>query len=557
MSAGGGARSLKGVAWAAVVAVLLCTAAVSTSLLSGTTPPAWVVSLSMLSWLALLTVYPSGAPRPRWAAVLGVACAAGVLMGWPAAFIAGFAALAALQVWRFHSRSSVAERQATKWLLLGLVPALGLFLGVGAVAALPGGPAWVLHHAVYAVLSVAGMWAVPVAAAVGLALGDRGPVDELVRWVVTAVSAAVLVALVHALAQAVAPGWATLAACATVLPATWLANRLATRLAYSRGPQQSLRALPLLLARTTGAEEVGPLVARTVRDALASPAALVRVGPHVLGSSGETDLPLFEVPVLLHRNEVAVLAAAARPGETSLSRRDRDVMAAVAVVAAPALAGARAARAAAEAHHLAATARERERDRLHADLHDELGPALSGLSLTAAAISSRLASDDAATARLLLEELRGGIGHTATRVRELAYDLRPTVVEPAELAPLLQQRLGTGGPPTVTLAIEPFDLSLADDVQPDVVRVILEAVTNVRRHADALHCDVRVALVGHQVRVVVDDDGIGPGTAGSGIGLGSIAARTAAFHGTSSLVARPGGGSRLTATFTTESEGRS
>lgn len=203
-----------------MVAVLASTAAVSTSLLTGTTPPAWVVSLSMIAWLALLTVYPSGAPRPRWAAALGIACAAGVLLEWPVAFIAGFAVLAALQVWRFQSRSSVAERQATKWLLLGLVPALGLFLGVGAVAALPGGPAWVLHHPVYAVPSVAGMWAVPVAAAVGLALGDRGPVDELVRWVVTAVSATVLVALTHALARMWAPGWSTVAACASV-PRGW------------------------------------------------------------------------------------------------------------------------------------------------------------------------------------------------------------------------------------------------------------------------------------------------------------------------------------------------
>lgn len=550
MSAGGRAGSLTGVAWTAVVAVLVSTAAVSTSLLTGTTPPAWVVTVSMLAWLALLAVYPSAALRPRWAAALGIACAAGILLGWPAAFIAGFAALAALQVWRFQSRSSVAERQAIKWLLLGLVPALGLFLGVGAVAALPGGPAWVLHHPVYTVLSVAGMWAVPVAAAVGLALGDRGPVDELVRWVVTAVSTTVLVALAHGIAQAVVPGWSTVVACASVLPASWLAHRMATRMAYSRGPQQPLRALPLLLAGTTGAEEVGPLVARTVRDALASPASLVRVGPHVLGSSGGTDLPLFEVPVLLHRDEVAVLAAAARPGETSLSRRDRDVLAAIAVVAAPALAGARSARAAAEAHHRAETARDRERDRLHADL----GPALSGLSLTAAAISSRLASDDTVTAGRLVEELRGGIGHTATRVREIAYDLRPTIVEPARLAPLLRQRLGTEGPPAITLQVEPCDLTLPDAVQPDVVRVVLEAVTNVRRHADALHCTVQVTLDGEEVRVVVDDDGIGPGTTGSGIGLSSIAARTATFHGTSSLLARPGGGSRLTATFTTGTE---
>ncbi len=138
------------------------------------------------------------------------------------AFILAFAVGAGAQVWRYHRRSSVAERQATKWLLLGLIPALGVFLGLGLLSLLPAPGAGLLAHPWYAAAATVAMWVVPVAGTVGLIVREHGPVDPLVVAVVAVTGTTVGVAAAYstALSLGSTPGWATVAAClgATLAP---------------------------------------------------------------------------------------------------------------------------------------------------------------------------------------------------------------------------------------------------------------------------------------------------------------------------------------------------
>lgn len=540
-------RHREAVVWVTLAGLAGVLVAVTSAFLGGGLPPGWVVTVSMLSWLGFLLVYPSGRPEPQWLVGVAVVCAAAVLGGARLAFVPGFAVLAGAQVWRYQRRSSVAERQATKWLLLGLGPALGIFLGAGLIAELPGAPAGMLDHQAYSVLSLIGMWAVPVAAAAGLVLGERGPVDDLVRLVVTVVGTVVLVALVHTLAWPAGPAWATIAACLAVLPGVWAFSRLGIWLAYARGPQRALADLTPALAGTSGPDEVGPVVATTLRRALAVPAAQVSVDGALVARDGDGRACPVEVPVQLHGDQVAVLAIAPREGDVRVSRRDLSVVQRVALVAAPALSGVRAAREAEEARRAADTVRDRERGRLHADLHDELGPSLAGLAMTAAAASASLGTADS-TARSLLTQLQAGIGRTASRVRELAYDLRPPDLAQASLEALLNERLAGPEPPRLLITVELTGPPLPDDVVLAIVRIATEAVTNVRRHAGATTCAVTVRQTGTQVTVGVEDNGRGPAQDTiPGIGLASIRQRAEALGGTAWHGPRTGGGFRLEA----------
>lgn len=99
---------------------------------AGGESPVWLAAVSMVAWLAFLGVFPTGRPDPRPVAlllagacvpILGQFVWVGVATTASVAFILAFAVGAGAQVWRYHRRSSVAERQATKWLLLGLIPA--------------------------------------------------------------------------------------------------------------------------------------------------------------------------------------------------------------------------------------------------------------------------------------------------------------------------------------------------------------------------------------------------------------------------------------------------
>ena len=113
--------------------------------------------------------------------------------------------------------------------------------------------------------------------------------------------------------------------------------------------------------------------------------------------------------------------------------------------------------------------------------------------------------------------------------------------------PGLVERFAASSPAAVHLDVD-ADLDVAD---PDAVpretgaaayRVVVEALTNVRRHAPtATRVDVRVARRGPELTVEVSDDGTGPGRARGrrgGRGLAALAERAALLGG--SLRAGPG-----------------
>jgi len=73
-------------------------------------------------------------------------------------------------------------------------------------------------------------------------------------------------------------------------------------------------------------------------------------------------------------------------------------------------------------------------------------------------------------------------------------------------------------------------------------RIVQEAVTNVIRHADTAHAQVRLSYGDDELVVEVCDEGRGGGVNGHGNGLAGMAERAAALGGTLDAGPRPGGG---------------
>jgi signal transduction histidine kinase len=548
---------------ASVIAILVAVAAITVAEVRGQPLPTWAIALSMIAWLWFLLIFPSGRPTNRPLAVIvavaSLIVAAGeftrMLSPWaPGAFVASFAAVCAGQVWRYVRRSSIPERQSTKWLVLGLLPAIGIFLGVGLLSLLPAADPTMLEHSWYLMASTGAMWLVPIAATAGILLGDRGPIDELIRYGIAGAGTALVAATTYiAVLGAAGTAWAAAAACAIVLPSGVMFLRTGTALAYSRGPQRPLAVLPARLASSPDPRHVADAVAVTIREALGVAAVRVLVDGEPLAHQGDETATPEWTEVKFDGERVAEILLAPRAGESVLTRRDRRILDRIGVTAAPALRGAFAARAAEQARTRLETARTDERRRLHADLHDELGPALAGLGYTAKAAAHNLDGRSADVERML-GSIEVGTQALVRRVREISYNLRSEELSGARLEAILEDRLRIADDRLdVRLTCEP----VPDELLPDILRIVQEGVTNVRRHAEASTCTVAVGVdEQRRVRITVDDDGrtVEP-SASEGIGHASIR-RRAEMHGGWMEFARSPHGSRLTAVLGTEGSSR-
>ncbi|MED7951516.1 sensor histidine kinase [Streptomyces sp. BE303] len=192
------------------------------------------------------------------------------------------------------------------------------------------------------------------------------------------------------------------------------------------------------------------------------------------------------------------------------------------------------------------TARRAQRIELAHDLHDFVAHDVSGMVALAQA-GTVLAAADPVGAAALFERIEKA-GQQALGALDRTVDLLRTPRDQpgAERAPQpgleelasLVDRFASSGRTSVQLEAPEEDTGVPREVAATAYRVVVEALTNVRRHAPAARAVVvRVLRVGGGLEVTVADDGTGgaanPGPRrGGGSGLAGLAARVEALGGT-------------------------
>ena len=193
-------------------------------------------------------------------------------------------------------------------------------------------------------------------------------------------------------------------------------------------------------------------------------------------------------------------------------------------------------------------AREEERRRLRRDLHDGVGPALAGLTLKAETARALL-PEGAHDAAVQLDDLSDEIRATVLDVRRIVEGLRPPALDELGLVEACRQAVdrltrAAGIAATVDASGELSGLPAAVEVA--AFRIVLEAVTNVVRHAAARGCRVTLAAHDGMLDVTVADDGTGllDGT-GNGNGMATMRERAEELGG-SLAVRATGSGTQVT-----------
>ena len=212
---------------------------------------------------------------------------------------------------------------------------------------------------------------------------------------------------------------------------------------------------------------------------------------------------VVSVPVQLQERVVGELNLFYR-GQAALGDDDRALLETLASHLAGAIEGLRAGALERE------TAVAEERGLLARELHDSIAQSLAFLKIQVGLLRGALKRQDALQIERTLGELDAGVHESLSDVRELLVHFR-TRTNTEDIMPALRTTLQKFEHQTglkTTLTVEGHGLPLPADVQVQVLHVVQEALSNVRKHAQAhaVWVDVQQAPVW---RVEVRDDGQG------------------------------------------------
>jgi signal transduction histidine kinase len=196
--------------------------------------------------------------------------------------------------------------------------------------------------------------------------------------------------------------------------------------------------------------------------------------------------------------------------------------------------------AASRARIVAAT--DEERRRVVRDLHDGAQQRLVHTVITLKLARDALEHGEDSGAALVAEALESAQRATV-ELRELAHGILPAVLTRGGLRAGVAA-LASRMPVPVELDVSVGRLPIA--VEATAYFLVSEALTNVAKHAGALHADVMARIHDGTLRVHVRDDGVG-GARSDGSGLLGLGDRVAALDGELRIVSPAGGGTLVAA----------
>lgn len=153
-----------------------------------------------------------------------------------------------------------------------------------------------------------------------------------------------------------------------------------------------------------------------------------------------------------------------------------------------------------------------ERDRISREMHDSLAQVLAFVRYRAHSLAEALQRGEIGVVAAGLDQIENGAASAYADVRASIMDLRTVIAEGSGVIAVLKD---------YALRFEQewgikTDVVLAEDIQQyphtteiQLLRIIQEAMTNLRKHARATHAWIRFERRGQQTVVTIEDDGIG------------------------------------------------
>lgn len=186
--------------------------------------------------------------------------------------------------------------------------------------------------------------------------------------------------------------------------------------------------------------------------------------------------------------------------------------------------------------------REEERLRISRELHDELGQSLTGIKMEISWLGGRLQPNHPELEKKV-GSIKKLIDGSISAVRRISSELRPLVLDDlgfSAAANWYVAQFSEHSAIMVSLSLPEHDPENGGIIATALFRIMQESLTNIARHANAKHVEIRLSLSEGYWLLSIKDDGVGfVESAGKPTGIGLIGMKErvqilgGAFHLTS------------------------
>ena len=184
-----------------------------------------------------------------------------------------------------------------------------------------------------------------------------------------------------------------------------------------------------------------------------------------------------------------------------------------------------------------------ERKRIERDLHDGAQQQLVALAMDLGRAREKMETDPDG-AKEILDSSHERAKRVMTDMRELVRGIHPAVLTDRGLDAAVSAVAGRA-PIPVDVAVHVHE-RLSEEVEGTAYFVVVEALTNVAKHAQADRARVSIQRDGNWLRITVTDNGRGGADPELGSGMRGLRDRILALEGTFAFTSPPGKGTRIT-----------
>ena len=197
-----------------------------------------------------------------------------------------------------------------------------------------------------------------------------------------------------------------------------------------------------------------------------------------------------------------------------------------------------------------------ERDRIAREMHDGLGQVLGYLNLKTKVLEDLLTSGRNEEVREELIQMRRAIQDAYADVRQSILSLRTPSTYPQGIVSAVEEFLERFQQQTgveVSLEVSGEKVTVPPTTGTQILRIVQEALTNVRKHAGCDRARVRIEGLQGSVRITVEDEGVGFDVSAAlaergHYGLVTMRERAESVGGKLEIVSAPGKGTKVIVT---------